>query len=95
MANEVSYIEYKGRAFVREDDTICYGNMTDKYVLYMMIMSYKKFGNSEIPDKILVQLLSTDKTKNSADKIVWQKDVSGLYDALDIGIIRLERELSK
>ena len=32
MANEVSYIEYKGRAFVRENDTICYGNMTDPYV---------------------------------------------------------------
>ena len=65
VANEVSYIEYKGRAFVRENDTICYGNMTDPYILYMMGMSYKKFGNTEI-----------------------------LYDALDVGIIWLERALA-
>ena len=50
MAEEVNYIEYKGRAFVRENDTICYGNMTDKCILYMLIMSYKKFGDTEIPE---------------------------------------------
>lgn len=94
MANEVSYIEYKGRAFVREHDTICYGNMTDPYILYMMIMSYKKFGNTEIPDKILIQVLSTDKTKPFADRIVKQGEKNGLYDALDIGVIWLERALA-
>lgn len=94
MANEVSYIEYKGRAFVREHDTICYGNMTDPYVLYMMIMSYKKFGNTEIPDKILIQVLSTDKSKPFADRIVKQGEKNGLYDALDLGVIWLERALA-
>ena len=54
MAEEVNYIEYKGRAFVRENDTICYGNMTDKCILYMLIMSYKKFGDTEIPDRVLI-----------------------------------------
>ena len=94
MANEGSYIEYKGRAFVRENDTICYGNMTDPYILYMMIMSYKKFGNTEIPDKILIQVLSTDKIKNFADRIVKQGEKRGLYEALDIGVIWLERALA-
>ncbi len=93
MANEVSYIEYKGRAFVRDNDTICYGNMSDPYVLYMMIMSYKKFGNTEIPDKILIQVRSTENNK-LADGIAKQGEKRGLYDALDIGIIWLERALA-
>ena len=94
MANEVSYIEYKGRAFVREHDTICYGSMTDPYILYMMIMSSKKFGNTEIPDKILIQVLSTDKSKAFADRIIKQGEKNGLYDALDLGVIWLERALA-
>ena len=94
MANEVSYIEYKGRAFVREGDTICYGNMTDPYILYMMIMSYKDFKGVQIPDQVIVQLLSTDKDKNFADRIVKQGQKKGLYEALDIGVIWLERALA-
>ena len=94
MAEEVNYIEYKGRGFVRENDTICYGNMTDKCILYMLIMSYKKFGDTEIPDKVLIQILSTDKTKSFADRIIKQGEKKGLYEAMDIGVIWLERALA-
>ncbi len=94
MAEEVNYIEYKGRAFVRENDTICYGNMTDKCILYMLIMSYKKFGDTEIPDKVLIQILSTDKTKSFADRIIKQGEKKGLFEAMDIGVIWLERALA-
>ena len=94
MAEEVNYNEYKGRAFVRENDTICYGNMTDKCILYMLIMSYKKFGDTEIPDKVLIQILSTDKTKSFADRIIKQGEKKGLYEAMDIGVIWLERALA-
>ena len=94
MADNVKYIEYKGRAFVREHDTICYGNMTDSCILYMLIMSYKKFADTEIPDKILIQILSTDPKKSFADRIIKQGEKKGLYDALDVGIIWLERALA-
>ena len=94
MANEVSYIEYKGRAFVREGDTICYGNMSDPYILYMMILSYKTYQDTEIPDQVIVQLLSTDKEKSFADRIEKQAQKKGLYEALDIGVIWLERALA-
>ena len=80
MANEVSYIEYKGRAFVREHDTICYGNMTDPYVLYMMIMSYKKSpkGDEEVPGTIMVQLLDSQTKKPEKQKIT-----NGLAEAFE------------
>ncbi|MBQ9429194.1 MAG: hypothetical protein IJU41_06585 [Clostridia bacterium] len=94
MANDVKYLEYKGRAFVRENDTICYGNMDDPYILYLLIMSYKKFGDTEIPDKIMIQVLSTDQSKPFSERIVKQGEKKGLYDALDVGVIWLERALA-
>jgi hypothetical protein len=88
---EGKYITFKGKPLVRENNIICYGNMEDKYYLFLMILTNKKIGNTEVPDKILVQILSTEE-KN---KIIKQGEKSGLYDALDIGMIWLERELQK
>ena len=89
MADDVKYIEYKGRAFVREHDTICYGNMTDPCILYMLILSYKKFADTEIPDKILIQVIDS----KDPNKIIKQGSKSGLYDAFSIGLIWLEMAL--
>ena len=47
------FMEYKGKALVREGNNICYGNMSDKAVLFLLITSFKKFGGHDIPDKIL------------------------------------------
>ena len=41
-----SYLMYKDRPLVREGDTICYGDMTEKYILVMDIMSYKDEGGT-------------------------------------------------
>ena len=65
--------------------------MDDKCYLFLMILTNKKVNGVEVPDKILVQILSTEE-KN---KIIKQCEKSGLYDALDIGMIWLERELQK
>ena len=92
MANEeVKFLEYKGKALVRQGDSICYGNMSDKHILSLMIMAYKKVGDIEVPSKVLIQVLSTDPTKSFADRIVKQGDKDSLYDALDIGMIWLNR----
>ncbi len=86
---EVKYLEYKGKPLVREGDTLCYGNMSDKCILYLMIMSYANVGDKEIPDKVLIQILSTEDKK-----ILKQGEKNGLADALDIGMIWLERALN-
>ena len=33
------FLEYKGRPLVRQGDDIYYGDMSDKYYIYMMIMN--------------------------------------------------------
>ena len=87
------YLEYKGRPLVREANTICYGFMEDPYVLMMTIMTTKKQKETEEPDKILIQILKTDKNLSFQDKIVKQDMKSGLAEAFDLGLIWLERLL--
>lgn len=83
------YLEYKGRPLVREGHTICYGDMTEKCILILEIMSYKKVGGNDIPDKILIQVIdSKDPTK-----IIRQGSKEGLHDAFSIGLVWLEMAL--
>lgn len=91
MAEKVKgkYLEYKGRPLVRSGNTIYYGNMQDDYVLLFVIMTTKVEEGHEVPDMIVVQILSTKED----NKIVKQDVKRGFYDAFDTGVIWLERYL--
>jgi hypothetical protein len=86
-------MEYKGKPLVRSENTICYGDMSDKYVLLLTIMNYKEVKGNQIPDKVLVQILKTDPSLSQYDRIEKQDMKDGLFEAFDIGIIWLERLL--
>ena len=81
------YLEYKGKPLVREGDTICYGDMEDKCILILEIMSYKKEHGRDIPDNILIQVVDS----KDPGKIIKQGDKSGLHNALTMGMVWLER----
>lgn len=88
---EGKYLEYKGLPLVREGNTICYGDMNDKCVLLLEIMSYKKTGDTELPDKILIQVVDPqDQTK-----ILRQGSKEGLYEAFSLGLVWYEHEMKK
>lgn len=87
------YLEYKGKPLVRNENTICYGDMSDKYVLLLTIMNFKEVKGEQIPDKVLVQILKTDTSLPQYDRIEKQDMKDGLFEAFDIGIIWLERLL--
>ena len=74
------YLEYKGKPLVRQGDDIYYGDMSDKYYVYMMVMSEKKSikGDTEIPDKIMIQLIDSATKKPEKQKIT-----SGLAEAFE------------
>ena len=88
---EGKYLMYKDRPLVREGDTICYGDMTEKYILVMEIMTYKNDGGEELPDLILVQVLESQ----DQSKIVRQGSVTGLQEAFASGIKWLEHALAQ
>ena len=89
------FILYRNRPLVREDNIICYGNMSDPYSIQMIVITEKEYKGKKVPDQIYVQLLSTDTSKPVNARVV--KDImrSGLSDALDIAVAWLELYLNQ
>ena len=85
------YLEYKGLPLVREGNTICYGDMSDKCVLLLEIMSYKEEGGEKVPDKILVQILDSKDPNN----VIQSGQKNGLHDAFSLGVTWLDMKLKK
>ena len=84
---EGKYLMYKDKPLVREGNTICYGDKTEKCILILEIMKYKEVNGNKVPDLILIQVIdSKDPTK-----IVKQGQKDGLHDAFTIGLVWLER----
>lgn len=93
-AEKDSFLMYKGRPLVRSGNTIYYGNMTDPYVVMLQIQSTtKEKPELELADRVTVQLLATDPDIRPKDKIIKKTEKQGLYNAMDVGAIWLERAL--
>ena len=85
-AAEGEYLMYKGQPLVREGDTICYGDRSNKCFLILEIISYKTENKQQIPDKILIQVVDSE----DPGKIIKQGDKSGLGEAMKFGTAWLE-----
>ena len=88
------FLIYRDRPLVREENIICYGCMEDPYMLQLIIMSTKEYRGQDVPDKVVVQLLKTDTSVPSHQRIVKQSIQEGLSGAMDLGIVWLERALA-
>lgn len=84
------YLEYKGKPLVREGNTICYGDMSEKCILILEIMSYKEVDGTSLPDKIFIQIIDS----KDPNKVIKQGEKNGLHDAFSIGLVWLERALA-
>ena len=80
------YLEYKGRPLVRQGEELFYGDLSEKYYIYMMVMSEKDAQGNEIPDMIMVQLCDSA-TKRPEKQMV----VKGLKDAFEFASAWLDR----
>ena len=93
--NEIKFLTYKGKPLVRNGNTIYYGNMSDPYVIMLSITSTKEFQGTEVADRVVVQMLSTDPDCRPRERIIKKAEKKGLYNALDVGSIWLQRALDK
>lgn len=86
--NNGEYLEYKGRPLVRHDSDIYYGDMSAKYHVHMIIMSEKEIKGTQVPDKIVVQLIPNG-------SMMPEKNImsSSLVDALETADAWLERRI--
>ena len=95
MAKKSEFLMYKGRPLVRNGKTIYYGYMSDPYVAILQITSTREVKGVEVADRVLVQHVTTAPAVRMKDKIVKKAERRGLYSAIEIGCIWLERELKE
>ena len=91
---EEKILTYKGRALTRKDKVIYYGSMADKYIIMFQILDTKELVDIQLATRVSVSLQLTDPTIKSKDRIVKKTETDGLYQAMDIAAVWLERALA-
>ena len=86
-----NYLMYQGKPLIRQDNAYVWGDMNDRAVLSLFVLSNKEVNGHEVPDNILVQVLSTDEARTCLK----QGQKNGLFAALDIGAVWLKKELGE
>ena len=92
--SERSGLSYRGRPLLRKDDTLNYGRMSDKYIIMLQIQDKKVVSGVETATKVSVYLQQTNENIRPKERIVRKTEKPGLYEALDVGAVWLERALA-
>ena len=87
-------LTYKGHPLMRKDNMIYYGSMADSHIVMLQVLESKKVNDIYIATRVSVQLQLTDPTARSRDRVVKKSEKTGLYTALDVGCVWLERALA-
>ena len=82
---------YQGKPLIRQDNAYVWGDMKERAVLILFVLSNKEVNGRQVPDNILVQVVSTENTQN----VLKQGQKNGLFAALDIGTVWLKKELGE
>lgn len=91
---EKEFSTYKGKPLVRCGNELYYGNMDDRFVIRMQIKTKKEVNGLEVAEKVVIQLLCTDPDLSPRKQLVKSSEKVGMYLALDIADVWLERALN-
>ena len=94
MAEEKDLLMYKGIPLMRKDNIIYYGSMADSHIVMLQVLDSKPVNGLNVATRVSVQLLSNDPNLRSRERIVKKSEKEGLYTALDVGCVWLERALN-
>ncbi|MDR3206955.1 MAG: hypothetical protein LBT60_01355 [Oscillospiraceae bacterium] len=92
--SEEEGLEYKGHPLMRKDNLIYYGSMADKYIIMMQVLDTKQVKDLEVATRVSFQLQHTDPDLKSKDRVVKKSEKDGLYTALDVATVWLDRALA-
>ena len=95
MSDQTAGLTYKGRPLMRKDNMIYYGSMADSHIVMLQVLDSKPVNGLNVATRVSVQLLSNDPNLRSRERIVKKSEKEGLYTALDVGCVWLERKLNK
>ena len=89
-------LKYKGHPVVKNANRIYYGEPENKAIVVLTILDNIKIAGAELPSRIIVQLQSTDpELAMKKEKILNECERKTLADALNIGSVWLEKNLSE
>lgn len=89
------FIHYKGKPLVRCGTVIYYGDVSDKRIVRMESMETTQNKDLSISSNVAVEMIETNPQVSDTRKIIKSSKKSGLYSALDIASIWLERAQSE
>lgn len=87
-----NFLTYKDKPLVRKGDTIYYGDMSEKFVIRLDILSSHKEGKLSVADKIRVNLVKNDSEK--LDNITKTTEKNGFSEAMQFATTWLERAIA-
>jgi len=93
--SETGLMTFKGHLVSRASNTIYIGNPSDKYIVMLQLQNMQQIGEVDVATNVIVQLQHTDQSMKLKERVVKKTDKDGLYNAMDIGIIWLERALNE
>ena len=85
-----AYFTYKGLPLVRSKNFIYFGDPSKSHIIFLNILSA---DDNDIPTKVSIDLLLTDESLPPQERLLKHGEKKSLYDALDIGLIWLQRAL--
>lgn len=91
MAEENTFLTYKGKPLVRSGNVIFYGNLTDKNVVMMQILDESPDGDIRKATRISVELQNNDPEAKPNERVIQKTEKRSMADAMEIATIWLDR----
>ena len=96
MSNQTpEFLTYKGKPFVHNGNIIYYGDLADPCVVMLQIMDSTKENGLDMSGRVSLMLMLTDETVPATERILKKSEKEGLYVAMDLASVWLERALEE
>lgn len=89
------FFKYKGKPLLRKGNVLYYGDMSEEVVAMLTIESSRKFKDIDLSEVVGLKLILTDPSVSLQDLVVKSSVRRGLFDALDIAGIWIDRFIKK
>ncbi|MBQ3077910.1 MAG: hypothetical protein IJC43_08635 [Clostridia bacterium] len=90
------FLTYKGKPLVRNGSILYYGDLADPCVVMLQVQSGgDQQGDLQLSGRVSLTLMSTDETLPADKRILKKSEKDGLYVAMDLASVWLERELDR
>lgn len=86
------FLTYKDKPLVRKGNTVYYGDMSEKFVVKLDILTSHTEGELEVADKIKISLIKNDSEK--LDNVTKSTEKNGFAEAMQFATTWLDRALA-